>query len=420
MGSTGHGWRRRGPVRERRLYVNEKGAALPRTAGGSRVILLGLEHVGDDAWDGLAERGIAVLPVEDVAAAVQLLADRAAQVVVADAHVGPALIAAVRGRRDAAWAHVIVCVDHDSADRLRAALDAGADDVMRVPFEPEELVARVAAGLTAARLSANDALLRSLVANIPGALYRCACDEHWTMEWLSDEIEQISGYPASDFIDSAVRTFANVIHPEDRAQVERSVMDGVRTRRPFTLEYRIVRRDGGVRWVLERGQLQEAEDGRRWLDGAIFDITVRRAAEQALHEREIAEAQLAEVRASRARIVEATDRARREIERNLHDGAQHLPSCGTSRTGCTPPCSATEGSSTPWPASPVAPACPSSCRSSCGHSGCRRWSRRPRTSRSARRSPTSPSTPTRHAHGSASSATTATSTSRSKTTASAV
>ena len=57
-------------------------------------------------------------------------------------------------------------------------------------------------------------------------------------------------------------------------------------------------------------------------DGAIFDITVRRAAEQALREREVVEAQLAEVRASRARIVEAADRARREIERNLHDGAQ--------------------------------------------------------------------------------------------------
>jgi signal transduction histidine kinase len=34
------------------------------------------------------------------------------------------------------------------------------------------------------------------------------------------------------------------------------------------------------------------------------------------------EAQLVEVRASRARILEAADRARREIERNLHDGAQ--------------------------------------------------------------------------------------------------
>ena len=30
------------------------------------------------------------------------------------------------------------------------------------------------------------------------------------MQWLSDEIEEISGYPASDFIDSAVRTFTSV------------------------------------------------------------------------------------------------------------------------------------------------------------------------------------------------------------------
>lgn len=74
--------------------------------------------------------------------------------------------------------------------------------------------------------------------------------------------------------------------------------------------------------MLDRGQAQESGDGRRWLDGAIFDITVRRAAEQALREREVVEAQLAEVRASRARILDTADRARREIERNLHDGAQ--------------------------------------------------------------------------------------------------
>ncbi len=99
-------------------------------------------------------------------------------------------------------------------------------------------------------------------------------------------------------------------------------MDAVAAGRPFTLEYRVVRRDGGERWVLERGQAQDAGDGRRWLDGAIFDITARRAAEQALREHEVVEAQLDEVRASRARILEAADRARREIERNLHDGAQ--------------------------------------------------------------------------------------------------
>jgi signal transduction histidine kinase len=100
------------------------------------------------------------------------------------------------------------------------------------------------------------------------------------------------------------------------------VMESVATGRPFSLEYRLVRPDGSVRWVLERGHAQQAGDGRWWLDGAIFDITHRRAAEQALREHEVVEAQLAEVRASRARIVEAADRARRDIERNLHDGAQ--------------------------------------------------------------------------------------------------
>jgi signal transduction histidine kinase len=77
-----------------------------------------------------------------------------------------------------------------------------------------------------------------------------------------------------------------------------------------------------VRWVLERGHAKQAGDGRWWLDGAIFDITARREAEQAAREREVVEAQLAEVSASRARILEAADRARRDIERNLHDGAQ--------------------------------------------------------------------------------------------------
>ena len=218
--------------------------------------------------------------------------------------------------------HVVVGADVDSPHELIEALDAGADDVMRIPFEPQVLEMRVATGLRAARLRASETLLRSLVDNIPGALYRCACDGDWTMEWLSDGIEEITGYPAAEFIRSAVRTYASVIHPDDREQVEQSVWEGVNASRPFTLEYRILHRDGSVRWVLERGQLQRVVDGREWLDGAIFDITTRRAAEDALREREVVEAQLAEVQASRARILEAADRARREIERNLHDGAQ--------------------------------------------------------------------------------------------------
>ena len=62
--------------------------------------------------------------------------------------------------------------------------------------------------------------------------------------------------------------------------------------------------------------------GRLWMDGAIFDITERREAEEALRRREVEAARTEELRASRARIVEAADAARRKIERDLHDGAQ--------------------------------------------------------------------------------------------------
>jgi PAS domain S-box-containing protein len=288
--------------------------ALKDVAGDDAcVVLLGLETVGEDAWRILEASGIRVVRAADPGDAARALGDETAQVLLADLAGARAVIPRLAG------AHVIVCAE---ADELRAALDAGADDVMRIPFEPEVLAARVAAGLRAARLRANEALLRSLVTNIPGALYRCACDADWTMLWLSDEIETIAGYAASDFIESRVRTFTSVIHPDDRERVERSVLDGVAAGRPFTIDYRIVRPDGDVRWVLERGQAQEAGDGRRWLDGAIFDITAQRAAEEALREHEIVEAQLAEVQASRARILDAADRGRREIERNLHDGAQ--------------------------------------------------------------------------------------------------
>jgi PAS domain S-box-containing protein len=124
---------------------------------------------------------------------------------------------------------------------------------------------------------------RTLVANLPGAIYRCAVDEDRTLSFLSDVIREITGYPASDLIDNASRSFASVIHPDDRATVVRVIRDAVRRKEPFELEYRIVHADGSIRWVAERGQPIIGPGGTvLWLDGAIFDVTEQHAAEAAL------------------------------------------------------------------------------------------------------------------------------------------
>ena len=69
-----------------------------------------------------------------------------------------------------------------------------------------------------------DRELAAIVANVPGAIYRCALDADWTMAVISDEIERISGYPAADFVRSARRTFGSIIHPGDREEVHRRVL----------------------------------------------------------------------------------------------------------------------------------------------------------------------------------------------------
>jgi signal transduction histidine kinase len=167
-------------------------------------------------------------------------------------------------------------------------------------------------------------LLRSLTRNVPGVIYRCALDTDWTMQVIGEEIERITGYPASDFVHNRVRTYASVIHDDDRARVERDVFDAVAAHRPFELEYRVTTAAGDQRWVLERGC---RADGGAWLDGIIFDITDRRGFEQAARRAEAEAAVAREVAESRKRIMRAADEARRRIERDLHDGAQQSLVC---------------------------------------------------------------------------------------------
>jgi PAS domain S-box-containing protein len=203
-----------------------------------------------------------------------------------------------------------------------AALNAGADDYVHRPFTRGELLARSRTGLRAVRQRSDDRLMRALMVNVPGAIYRSAWHAGHTLELISDEIERISGYPPANFVASARRTLMSIIHPEDQERVKRAIDDLTDHEEPFVLEYRIMRADGEIRWVLDRGQMVPGPGGRLWMDGAIFDITERRAAEEALRRHEIEQARTDELRASRVRIVQAADAARKKIERDLHDGAQ--------------------------------------------------------------------------------------------------
>ncbi|MDZ7739537.1 MAG: PAS domain-containing protein [Bacteroidales bacterium] len=95
----------------------------------------------------------------------------------------------------------------------------------------------------------------TLIENLPGAVYSCRNDPDWTMEYLSDMILEITGYPASDFIENAVRTYGSIIHEDDRDYVWEEIQKAIAEKRTYTLEYRILSSDGDIKWYgKEEGQ----------------------------------------------------------------------------------------------------------------------------------------------------------------------
>jgi PAS domain S-box-containing protein len=116
----------------------------------------------------------------------------------------------------------------------------------------------------------------TLLQNIPGAVYRCANDDAWTMEYISKQIENLSGYPAEEFLSNRIRTYASIIHPDDVMHVFEMVQESLNKKKPYVIEYKIKHKDGGVRFVWEKGQgIFNHEGELNYLDGVIFDITDR-------------------------------------------------------------------------------------------------------------------------------------------------
>ncbi len=132
-------------------------------------------------------------------------------------------------------------------------------------------------------LAESEARFRQLVMNVPGAIYRCECNAQWTMSYLSQFGAELCGYPVEAVLNNREVSWGELIHPEDAASVEDSVLTAIAQRQPYELEYRIYHRDGTLRWIYERGQGSFNDQGEvLHLDGVMFDITARKAEQDRL------------------------------------------------------------------------------------------------------------------------------------------
>jgi PAS domain S-box-containing protein len=154
---------------------------------------------------------------------------------------------------------------------------------------------------------------RLLVRNLPSIVYKGYRD--WSVDFFDDKkIQSRLGYNLEDFNSRRLK-WSDVIVEEDVEQASREFVQAMRTDKSYVREYRIKTKAGKILWIHDRGQIVCDEEGEiEYLSGVFFDITDRKHTDEALRQSE------KELRFLSAELLEAQEKERGRIARELHDG----------------------------------------------------------------------------------------------------
>jgi diguanylate cyclase (GGDEF)-like protein/PAS domain S-box-containing protein len=120
----------------------------------------------------------------------------------------------------------------------------------------------------------------ALVEHIPAIVYVDLADEQMTTTYVSPQIEALLGITPAEYIDDP-DLWLRHLHPEDRDETVTAYVDGRDAGEPFTLEYRLIARDGRVLWFSDSAVVVHTPTGEPlYVQGVMLDITKRKEAEE--------------------------------------------------------------------------------------------------------------------------------------------
>lgn len=174
---------------------------------------------------------------------------------------------------------VVMVTSLDDVEDIEHAFQAGATDFMTKPLKWPLFNHRVRYILKASRT------LRELSVN-KNKLAKAQSIAHlvyWEWDYQADAVDCSSdmfdmlGLPRDDKL--TLRRALKVIHPDDRQRFLRAVRQAVQDKKPYDIEYRIIRPDGQLQFLNERTDINY-EYGQWRIVGTLHDITARKQSEQ--------------------------------------------------------------------------------------------------------------------------------------------
>ncbi len=215
---------------------------------------------------------------------------------------GLEFLAGLRNDMDEIQVPVIMLTGADNASVAVEALKRGAQDYLVKDANRQylellpaiiERVLRERRALTEkkqmeSRLIQAEAQYRFLVEQIPAITYTAALDVPGKLLYVSPQLSTL-GYSPEE-LTAQVGALRSHLHPDDQQRAV-DAFDQVRaTGKPLRCEYRLLNRDGEVRWFLDEASLVYDESGNALLlQGILIDITQDKQVEEELrvHRRHI-------------------------------------------------------------------------------------------------------------------------------------
>ncbi len=94
-----------------------------------------------------------------------------------------------------------------------------------------------------------------------------------SVDYISPQAAELVRYPIEHWLRES--KWLEMVHPDDRDDVARTMGRSARTGEPWTMHYRMIRSDGKVIWVLDTGSMLKRDaQGRPWtFQGILLDVT---------------------------------------------------------------------------------------------------------------------------------------------------
>jgi PAS domain S-box-containing protein len=186
---------------------------------------------------------------------------------------------------------VLMITGRYDRESVEQAFAAGATDYITKPVQWQVLLQRVRR-LLEARRAMRELQWQTEQAKSHEAQLRMALEaarmSTWNWDILNNKLtwsDNLKTLFRSDTgtNETTYETFLECIHPQDRDFVKRSVKQALWQGSEYDIEFRVVGRDGSIRWIASKGVVFRNSSGAALrMSGVDMDITKRKQAEEAL------------------------------------------------------------------------------------------------------------------------------------------